>query len=80
MLKDPADIKHKFAPLGKKCLEQCYISYDTDAIDSFIEEVVVSGVDPKAESRENFCKQIMTNYPHAADAALKSIKESLGIG
>ena len=80
MLKDPTDIDHKFAPLGKKCLEQCYISYDTNAIDSFIEDVVISGDDPKAESREEFCKHIMTNYPHAADVALKSIKESLGIG
>jgi hypothetical protein len=80
MLKNPEDIKQKFAPLGRKCLEQCYLSYNTDSIEQFINEVVLQGKDVKEDTRKEFCKHIMINYPHAADAALKSIKESLGIG
>lgn len=77
MLKSPGDIDAKFAPLGQKCLEQCYLAYDTDAIDAFIREVVVGGKDPKREARAAFAKRIMVNYPHAADVALAHIKAGL---
>ncbi len=77
MLKDPGDIEGKFVELGKKCLEQCYISYDTDAIDSFIENVIIAGNDEKAEGRAALAKEIMVNYPHAAEAALESIKKAI---
>ncbi|MBQ5317228.1 MAG: hypothetical protein J6I96_06715 [Oscillospiraceae bacterium] len=79
MLKSPSDIDEKFVELGKKCLDQCYIAYDTDAIDSFINDVVIAGNDTKAEGRDELRKEIMTNYPHAADAALDVIKKELGI-
>ncbi|MCR5413515.1 MAG: rhamnan synthesis F family protein [Kiritimatiellae bacterium] len=79
MLKSPADIDVKFAPLGRKCLEQCYIAYDTDAIDSFIRDVIVGGNDSKAKSRAAFAKTIMVNHPHAAEAALACIKRSAGL-
>lgn len=78
MLKDPADIDAKFAPLGRECLANCYVAYDTDAIDRFIRDVVIAGDDPKKASREKFAGTVMLNYPHAADAALARIKESLG--
>ena len=73
MLKDPSDIEKKFAPLGQKCLEQCYISYDTNAIDSFIENVILNGKDEKAETRSAFAQTVMINYPHASEAAIESI-------
>ena len=73
MLKSPDDIGAKFAPLGKKCLANCYISYDTDAIDAFIRDVVVSGRDPMKGQREAFADSIMVNYPRAAQAAIEEI-------
>ena len=79
MLKDESDIEEKFVELGKKCLDQCYIAYDTDAIDNFINDVVIAGNDTKAEGRDKLRREIMTNYPHAAEAALADIKKSLGI-
>lgn len=77
MLKTPEDIETKFAPLGKKCLEQCYISYNTDDIDRFIKDVILDGNDSKKEARILFSKEVMVNYPHAAECALKSIKKSI---
>ena len=77
MLKDPADVDAKFAPLGKKCLENCYVAYASDAIDRFIRDVVVAGIDPKASARTEFAKSVMLNYPRAAEVALEHIKEAV---
>ncbi len=79
MLKAPSDIDEKFAPLGKKCLANCYVAYDTNAIDKFIREVIVGGNDPKAAARFDFAKTIMVNHPHAAEAALRHIETALGL-
>ena len=79
MLKDPSDIDAKFAPLGKDCLSHCYLAYDEAAIESFLRDVVEGGADPKAAERDAFRKTVMVNYPHAADAALASIKRALGL-
>lgn len=78
MLKSPEDIEEKFAPLGKKCLENCYIAYDTDAIDSFIRDVVIGGDDPKKASREELADTVMVNYPDASRVAISHIIESIG--
>lgn len=77
MLHSPSDIDAKFAPLGKKCLENCYVAYDTDAIEAFIRDVVVNGDDPKKSGREAFAETVMLNYPHAAEAALASVKSAI---
>jgi hypothetical protein len=77
MLKSPEDIETKFAPLGRKCLEHCYIAYDTDAIDGFVRNVIMSGNDPKAAARAEFAKTVTVNHPHAADTALESIKGAI---
>ena len=77
MLKDPKDIDEKFAPLGKECLDRCYISYNTNDIDAFIREVIAEGKDPKKESRDRFAEHIMVNYPNAADKALETIKKAI---
>ena len=77
MLKSPSDIAEKFAPLGQKCLERCYVAYDTDAIDGFMRDVIVGGRDTKAAARAEFAREVMVNYPNAADAALRHIKEAL---
>ena len=79
MLKDPADIDAKFAPLGKDCLAHCYLAYDETAIESFLRNVVEDGADPMANGRDEFRRTIMVNYPHAADAALAAIRRDLGL-
>ena len=80
MLKDPSDIDTKFTPTGKACLSHCYLAYDEAAIESFLRDVVEGGADPKARARDEFRKSVMVNYPHAADAALASIRSALGLG
>lgn len=77
LLKDPSDIDSKFAELGKKCLEQCYVSYDTKSIDRFIQDVIMNGKDEKSESRAKLAEEIMVNFPHAAESALESIKKGI---
>ena len=80
MLKDPSDLDAKFTPLGKECLSHCYLAYDESSIESFLRDVVEGGSDPKAAARDEFRKAIMVNYPHAAEAALSSIRRALGLG
>ena len=77
MLKSQEDEESKFAPLGRKCLGQCYIAYDTNAMDAFVRDVIIGGNDPKREGREAFVGTVAVNYPYAARRALESIKESL---
>ena len=79
LLKDPSDIKQKFAPLGRDCLSHCYLAYDETAIEAFLRDVVEGGADPKASARDAFRTSVMVNYPHAAEAALRSIREALGM-
>ena len=77
MLKSEDDIDAKFAPLGRHCLENCYIAYDSDAIDDFIKSVVVGGHDPMKEKRCAFADSIMLNHPTAATIAMNHIKAAL---
>ena len=77
LLKEPSDIEQKFAPLGKECLSHCYLAYDKTAIEAFLRDVVEGGTDPKAAARDAFRKSVMVNYPHAAEAALRSIRVAL---
>lgn len=79
MLKSPKDIDEKFVQLGKDCLDNCYVAYSTDDIEKFIRDVIENGNDPKADARREFAKSVMVNYPHAADAALNSIRKALGL-
>ena len=78
MLKSPDDIENKFIDLGKKCLDNCYIAYNETEIVDFIENVVIKENDPKKKDRESFSKlEVMYNYPNAALAAVKHLREVL---
>jgi len=77
MLHSPDDIDAKFAPLGRECLANCYLAYDTAAIERFVADVVVAGNDPMKPTREAFAEEVMVNYPNAAEVAMRHIKESL---
>lgn len=77
MLKEPADIEAKFAPLGKECLDVCYVAYDTAAIERFVRETVLGGADPKSAARKKLAANIMVNYPNAANVALEHIVDAI---
>jgi hypothetical protein len=79
MLKSPSDVDAKFTPLGRDILSHCYLAYDEPEIESFLRDVVEGGSDPKAAARDKFRKTLMVNYPHAADAALATIRRELGM-
>ena len=49
-------------------------------IEAFLRDAVLGGRDPGAAARDAFRRRIAVNYPHAADAALASIRRGLGIG
>lgn len=78
MLKSPTDIDVKFAELGKKCLEQYYISYNEQDILNYIDNIILKGYDVKKDSREKFAREIiMINYPHASDKIITELKKEL---
>ncbi len=79
LLKSPSDVDGKFAPLGRDCLALCHLAYDEKGIEAFVRDVVSGGVDPKTAGRDAFRKSVMVNHPHAADAALQSIRKALGM-
>ena len=78
MLHSEKDIDEKFAPLGQKCLSNCYLAYDEAAIRDFMEEVVIKGNDPKKEVRQKFSREeIMLNYPNASAKATDLLYNAL---
>ena len=78
LLKSPEDVS-EFLPVGRECLARCTVACDEAAIDAFLRDVVLGGRDDLAAEREAFRREIAVNFPHAADAALASIKRDLGI-
>ncbi len=77
MLKSRSEREKLFAPLGQKCLDVCYLAYDSGQIERFITDVVLGGADPKAGEREKLAAKVMVNYPHAAETALWRILERI---
>ena len=78
MLKSEKDIDKKFTPLGKQCLENCYIAYDEKSITGFIDNVILKGEDTKKEQREKFAKEVvMYNYPNASETIIEHIKKEM---
>ena len=78
MLKSPSDIENKFSELGKQCLGNCYIAYNQEDILDFLNNVIVKGIDPQKQEREQFAeKQVMINYPCASAKIISEIKSIL---
>ena len=78
MLHSEKDIDEKFAPLGQKCLSNCYLAYDKAAIRDFMEEVVIKGNDPKKGVRQKFAREeIMLNYPNVSAKAADLLYNAL---
>lgn len=54
-------VKEEFNSFGQMCLEQHYLAYSIEETEKFIREVVIAGMDPKKEAREQFYKDYL--YP-----------------
>ena len=80
MLKSEEAVKTTLVPLGQECMQQYYHAYNENDITDFIKKVVIEGIDPMKDKREEFVKnKLMVNYPHAAEATINMIKKELGI-
>ena len=80
MLKSVKDIKKVMNPMGEKCMENYYKAFTEKDILKFIDDVVVSGIDPLKERRERFsAEELKFNYPHATETVLQTIKDTLQI-
>lgn len=75
LLKTPEDIDKKFIPLGKACLEHCYVGYNEKDILNFIDNVIIKGNDPQKEEREKFTEnEVMLNYPNASEKIISYLR------
>lgn len=74
MLQSEDQIEEVFLPMGQKCLENYYKSYNEDDIILFIEEVILKKNDPLKEQREKFSNQIKLNYPNVGKYIAKYIQ------
>lgn len=80
MLKSVKDINKVMNPMGVNCMKHYYKAFSEKDILKFIDDVVVSGIDPMKEARERFCaRELKFNYPHATDTVLSTIKKTLDI-
>ena len=64
---------------GEKCFEQHYHAKEPSEIIDFIKNVVIDENDIKFESRKSFANSLMCNFPNAAIAITKYIKDNLRI-
>jgi len=78
MLKSQQEIEDVLNPMGMACIKNYYKAFSKEDIMKFIDDVVVSGIDPLKEGREKFSRQeLKFNYPMAADCVLDVIKNTL---
>ncbi len=78
MLKSPADLENVFLPIGEKCMESYYKAYNQSDIISFIEDVVVNGIDPIKKRRERFCRETLKIYhPNCKDRVIDLLEKTL---
>lgn len=78
MLKTKRDLDNTFLPLGDACMHNYYKAYSKEDIISFVEDVVVNGIDPLQERREKFCKQELKKfYPNSKDRVINLLLDTL---
>ncbi len=78
MLKDEAQIKDDFLPMGQDCLQHYYKAYEAEDIYHFIEDVVIRGNDPMKQGRTRFSREhLKFNYPNSAKYAFEYINHLL---
>lgn len=80
MLKDQAQIEDVFLPMGKMCMSNYYKAFTKEDIQSFIDEVIIKGIDPLKKEREHFSRTILKfNYPHSSEFVISYLKDQLSI-
>lgn len=63
-----------FSSLGKSCLENYYIAFNQNEIDSFIENVIIKGNDPLKKKRAKYATEnLAINYPKVSEKILEEI-------
>lgn len=66
--------KKIFATLGKSCLKNYYMAFNTQQITNFIQDVIIDGNDSLKNKRENYAKEhLALNYPNVSEKILKEI-------
>ena len=66
-----------FTKFGFKCLDQYYIAYERTEIISFIDNVVLKGIDPLRTKREKFSKKYLYQNHSTAEKIIEEIKKSI---
>ncbi len=78
MMKSKEETYNSLIPFGQKCMDNYYHAYEEKDILSFVENVVLSGNDPKKNQREDFVNnELAYNYPHASAATISHLKQIL---
>lgn len=66
--------KKIFSTLGKTCLKNYYMAFNTQQITEFIENVIIKGKDELKTKRENYAKEnLALNYPNVSKKILEEI-------
>ncbi len=77
MLRDEAEIKDQFLPVGEKCLTAYYKAFCEADIEHFIQSVVLKNEDPLEKERKFIAKEIKVNYPNVGKYILNYLKKEL---
>ncbi len=78
MLKKPEDLENTFLPLGDACMDTYYKTYNEEDIISFVEDIVINGIDPLKKRREKFCKeQLKQYYPNCKNRVIDLLLDTL---
>lgn len=79
MLPEDEDCNLPFLPIGFESLSHYYIARKEAAIDEFIQNVVLGGMDPMADERLRFRKKILVNDFECSKMALNFIRAEVSV-
>lgn len=70
--------KKIFSTLGKSCLKNYYMAFNTKQIEAFIEDVIINEKDTLKEQRIKFTKEhLALNYPNVSEKIIDEISNNL---
>lgn len=76
LLENKKSIKEWFLPIGKKCLDCCYLAYSEKDIINYLENVIIKGDDIIKKERATFVNsELKINYPKSSEFILNYIKD-----
>ena len=78
LLADDATVERQFLPFSRRLLEHACRAYTDEDVVAFIERVR-SGDDPDKAGRDAFAaREVCVNHPHATDAVLSDMENTIG--